>query len=52
MRVPTEKNNHIIDGLRYAYEADMEGYSPIPEKQPVQVSKFATEDQVGWAKRY
>jgi len=23
MRVPVDKNNHIIDGLRYAYEDDM-----------------------------
>ncbi len=25
MRVPVDKNNHLIDGLRYAYEDEMEG---------------------------
>ena len=26
MKVPVDKNNHLIDGgLRYAYEADMQG---------------------------
>ncbi len=26
MRLPLDKNNHLIDALRYAYEADMEAY--------------------------
>jgi phage terminase large subunit len=28
MKVPVDKNNHIIDGLRYAYEDDMERLDP------------------------
>jgi phage terminase large subunit len=52
MRMPVDKNNHIIDALRYAYERDMEGFAPIPEKQPVTVSKWVEGDQTGWSKRY
>lgn len=26
--VPVDKNNHLIDALRYAYEDDMDGFSP------------------------
>jgi len=28
LKVPVDKNNHLIDALRYAYENDMEGFSP------------------------
>lgn len=52
MRVPVEHNNHIIDGLRYAYEQDMKGTGPMPEKQATQGSKWVDGDNTGWAKRY
>lgn len=28
LRVPVDKNNHLIDALRYAYENDMSGFNP------------------------
>ena len=52
MRVPTDKNNHIIDALRYAYEMDMASPGEAPKKQAMQVSKFSEGDRAGWAKKY
>jgi phage terminase large subunit len=52
MRIPTDKNNHIMDALRYAYESDMDGYSPLQENQPAQKSKYLEGDNTGWAKKY
>jgi phage terminase large subunit len=34
MKVPVDKNNHIIDGLRYAYESDMVSESVTTEANP------------------
>lgn len=28
LKIPVDRNNHLIDALRYAYENDMEGFSP------------------------
>jgi phage terminase large subunit len=52
MRVPVDKNNHIIDGLRYAYEADMSGYGEAPSVQPTQRSKWTDGDNTGWSRKY
>jgi phage terminase large subunit len=56
MRIPVEKNDHIIDATRYAYEKEwME--SKLPDKQPAQASKWlgredkTREDESRW-KRY
>lgn len=52
MKVPVDKNNHIIDGLRYGYEQDMKGSKGLPDSQPSQRSKWTDGDNVGWAKKY
>lgn len=41
LRQPVERNDHIIDATRYAYERDMKGAFSIPDNQPEQKSKFA-----------
>ena len=28
LKIPVDKNNHLIDALRYAYENDMDGFNP------------------------
>lgn len=52
IRQPEGKDDHIPDGLRYAYENDMEGVKEAPKTQAQQSSKWLTEDNSGWAKRY
>lgn len=37
---PVDRNNHIIDATRYAYEQDMKGAAGLPDDQPTQKSKW------------
>lgn len=49
MRQPVDKNNHIIDEVRYAFERDMIEALPIPKTQPTAPSRWAT-GQANWRK--
>ncbi len=53
---PTEKIKdkntfHRLDALRYLASA-LDGAANMPEKQPVQKSKFKDAESVGWARKY
>ena len=53
IRQPEGKDDHIPDGLRYAYEMDMEGVPDAPKAQAKQQSKWLKPgDNTGWAKKY
>jgi len=49
LKIPVDKNNHIIDGLRYSYEGDMIPPAPLGKPPTAEQSKWDTDNsKAGW----